>query len=153
MKKTILAAVLATLGVIAGACNSVGDCPGASSITPGGSCSGDNLQCPYTTPATVCNGTTVDDGGAATSCTCVEGKWSCPSAASCEGGGGGGDDSGSDAAAEASGDSTVDVVSDTSPTEASSEAAIEASHDAATEASLDAPTEGASEAATDATGN
>ena len=151
MKKTILAVVLAALGVVAGACNSVGDCPSASSITPGGSCSGDNLQCPYTTPATVCNGTTVDDGGAATSCTCVEGTWSCPSAASCEDGGG--DDSGSDAGTEAGGDSTVEGGPDGSTTEASSEAAADVSTEAAPEASLEAASEGASEASTDATGN
>ncbi|MDP9036233.1 MAG: hypothetical protein M3O50_15640, partial [Myxococcota bacterium] len=48
---TVWAARSAALAITAVAmfnCNNVGDCPAASAITPGGSCSGDFLQCPYT---------------------------------------------------------------------------------------------------------
>ncbi|HLK39888.1 MAG TPA: hypothetical protein VKU41_24195 [Polyangiaceae bacterium] len=67
------------------ACNDVGDCPSASAIQPGASCSGDNLECPYTleTPSPACDGTTVD-GGLETSCVCQKGTWSCPSPVSCD---------------------------------------------------------------------
>jgi hypothetical protein len=67
------------------ACNNVGDCPAPSAITPGGSCSGDTLECPYNlaTPSPACDGTTVE-GGLATSCICDDGKWSCPSPVSCD---------------------------------------------------------------------
>lgn len=94
MKKIILAAVLAALGVVAGACNDVGDCP--STITPGGSCEGDNLSCPYVlqTPSVACDGTTVD-GGVATSCVCQAGTWSCPSPFCSGDDAGTGDDGGS----------------------------------------------------------
>jgi hypothetical protein len=81
-------AVLALVGLCAWpliACNDVGDCPGVAAITPGGSCSGDNLECPYTleTPSPACDGTVVE-GGLATSCVCNSGTWSCPSPVSCE---------------------------------------------------------------------
>lgn len=81
------------------ACNSGnGDCPAKESITPGGSCSDDHLQCAYdlTTPNAVCDGTSTR---IATSCTCTDGTWACPEAFECEAGAGDGGDAGS--AAEA----------------------------------------------------
>lgn len=112
-------AALLLLG-IEGACNNVGDCPTAP-IQPGGSCSGNNLQCPYVlqTPSAACDGTNVD-GGVATSCICTSGSWVCPSPDSCEAGGDdaagetGGDDatdgqpSGDDGSGDASGDGGTD---------------------------------------------
>lgn len=96
MRRAIFAA-WALLAVALGACNDVGDCPSASAITPGASCSGDSLECPYTlqslSPA--CDGTTVD-GGIATSCVCTKGSWVCPSPVSCPASGTG-DDAGGDA--------------------------------------------------------
>lgn len=104
MKRAIFA-VWAALAVALGACNDVGTCPAASAVTPGGSCSGDSLECPYTlqslSPA--CDGTTVD-GGIATSCVCTSGSWVCPAAVSCPSSGddaAGGDGSGE---ADAGGD-------------------------------------------------
>jgi hypothetical protein len=102
---TLLApvAVLAVaIAVLEGACNDVGDCPAASTIAPGGACSGNDLQCPYTlqTPSPACDGTEVD-GGLETSCICTKGTWACPSPVSC--GGGGTDDGGPEAGV----DSTV----------------------------------------------
>lgn len=84
-----LAFVLAWAALLAAplaACNDVGDCPASSQIKPGGSCSGDQLECPYTlqnAPSPACDGTMVE-GGLQTSCTCVNGTWSCPSV-SCDG--------------------------------------------------------------------
>jgi hypothetical protein len=77
----------ALLGTALVGCNNVGDCPASSAIEPGGSCSGDNLECPYTleTLSPACDGTSLE-GGVATSCVCQSGSWSCPSAVSCEGG-------------------------------------------------------------------
>jgi hypothetical protein len=78
-----LAFVLAWAALLAApmaACNDVGDCPASSQIKPGGSCSGDQLECPYTvkdSPSPACDGTMVE-GGLQTSCTCVSGTWSCP---------------------------------------------------------------------------
>lgn len=66
-----LVAVL-SVGVAAGACNDIADCPSPKGIRPNASCSGDQLQCPYDLPAS--DGTTT-----ATSCTCSSGSWSCPS--------------------------------------------------------------------------
>jgi hypothetical protein len=86
MKNVAFTLVWAALVAAAlAACNDVGDCPAASSITPGASCSGDNLACPYTlaTPSPACDGTTVD-GGLETSCVCQNGTWSCPSPVSCD---------------------------------------------------------------------
>ncbi len=78
-------AALLTGLLLPSACNSVGDCPAPSAITPGGSCSGDTLECPYNvaSPSPACDGTTVE-GGLATSCMCGDGKWSCPSPVSCD---------------------------------------------------------------------
>lgn len=66
------------------ACNDVGDCQGQS-VKPGESCSGDQLECPYTldTPSPACDGTLVE-GGLSTSCVCQSGKWACPSPVSCD---------------------------------------------------------------------
>ena len=92
MNHTILCAG-AALALLLGACNDVGSCPAAQSVTPGGSCSGESLQCPYTmeslSPA--CDGTTVE-GGIETSCVCTDGTWACPSPVSC----GAADDGGGD---------------------------------------------------------
>jgi len=105
MKRAIFAAWV-VMGVVLGACNDVGECPAAASaVTPGGSCSGDSLECPYTlqslSPA--CDGTTVD-GGIATSCVCTKGSWVCPDAVTCPSAGtgddGGDDSSGGDAASD-----------------------------------------------------
>jgi hypothetical protein len=88
MKKAIFAGCVA-LAVVLGACNNVGTCPAASTITPGGSCSGDSLECPYTlqSPSAACDGTDIE-GGLATSCVCTKGSWVCPSPVSCESGSG-----------------------------------------------------------------
>ena len=94
------------------ACNDVGDCPAPSTITPGGSCGGDNLECPYTleTPSPVCDGTHVE-GGLATSCVCQKGSWSCPSPASCDASGGG-DANDDSTAGEPGNDSAIRDASD-----------------------------------------
>ena len=94
-------ACIAALAVVLGACNNVGDCPAASAITPGGSCSGDSLECPYTlaslSPA--CDGTSVE-GGLATSCVCTNGSWACPDGVSCPAAATGDDSGGGDAGSE-----------------------------------------------------
>jgi hypothetical protein len=86
--------------ILAGACNDVGTCPSADSITPGASCSGESLECAYTlqTPSPACDGTSVE-GGIATSCVCTSGAWVCPSPVACPGppGPGGDDGGGADA--------------------------------------------------------
>lgn len=69
---TVLACIALAPALLA-ACNNVGDCPGPSAITPGRSCSGDNLECPYTLE------TAAVEGGLQTSCVCSGGSWSCPS--------------------------------------------------------------------------
>ncbi len=99
---TAAVALVATTLVVAAGCNNPGNCPAATQVVPGGSCSGDNLQCPYTlAPAGA-----AADAGVATSCVCTGGKWSCPSSG--DGGDdgsaadGGGDDGSPDAAGEAS---------------------------------------------------
>ena len=103
MKRIILLAV-AAVGVLLGGCNDVGSCPSASAIVPGGSCTGDSLECPYVmeSPSPACDGTTAE-GGLATSCVCSSGTWSCPSPVTCDStGDDGGDDGGGggDAASE-----------------------------------------------------
>jgi len=82
-------AVGAAMAVVIGACNNVGSCPAASAVTPGGACSGNSLECPYTleSPSPACDGTDVE-GGIATSCVCTDGTWACPSPVSCETGSG-----------------------------------------------------------------
>jgi hypothetical protein len=91
MSKAILAASVMVLAVLFGACNDVGDCPTA--ITPGGSCSGDSLACPFTLTSSDLTTT------CPTSCTCTSGQWACPPAEACQApvlsgddGGGQGDD-------------------------------------------------------------
>jgi hypothetical protein len=105
-----LGVAIAAAGPTAG-CNDVGDCPAATAIVPGGSCSGDNLECPFTlqSPSPACDGTMVQ-GGVATSCTCTAGTWSCPSPVSCEGGPTGDDGpSGGDASDAAATPDAVDA--------------------------------------------
>jgi hypothetical protein len=103
-------AIVISAAISAGGCNNPGTCPAASQVVQGGSCSGDNLQCPYTLQS----GT--DAGGLATSCVCQDGTWACPSA------GDGGEEAGEDA-----GDSSVvetgaqdGTAGDSAPAEASS---------------------------------
>jgi hypothetical protein len=100
-----LCVAIAAAGQATG-CNDVGDCPAATAIVPGGSCSGDNLECPFTlqSPSPTCDGTTVQ-GGVPTSCVCTGGTWACPDPVSCEEGGTTGDDgpSGGDASDATSG--------------------------------------------------
>ena len=80
--------ILIALGAVGAvsACNSgTGDCPDKIAIVEGASCSDEHLQCAYDlmTPAVACDGThTV----IATSCTCTDGTWSCPSAVECDSG-------------------------------------------------------------------
>jgi hypothetical protein len=96
--KRLAISLLACLGAAIAAaphagCNDVGDCPAATAIVPGGSCSGDNLECPFTlqTPDPACDGTMVQ-GGVQTSCVCTGGIWACPDPVSCGDGGPTGDD-------------------------------------------------------------
>jgi hypothetical protein len=99
MKRPAISALLCLCVAIAvtahAGCNDVGDCPAATAIVPGGSCSGDNLQCPFTlqSPSPACDGTMVQ-GGVQTSCVCTDGTWNCPGPASCDEGGTSGDDGG-----------------------------------------------------------
>jgi hypothetical protein len=96
--RAAVAALLLGVALGSGACNDVGTCPAASAISNGGSCSGDNLECPFTlvTPSPACDGTTTQ---IPTSCVCTSGSWSCPSPVVCgepdAGEEGGGDDGGS----------------------------------------------------------
>ena len=92
MSKRIFVGAFA-LALVALGCNDIGTCPSPDSITPGGSCSGDSLECPYTlqTASPACDGTTVE-GGLASSCVCTNGTWACPSPVSCGGAGATGDD-------------------------------------------------------------
>jgi hypothetical protein len=129
-----LAFVLAWAALLAAplaACNDVGDCPASSQIKPGGSCSGDQLQCPYTlqnAPSPACDGTTVE-GGLQTSCTCVNGTWSCPSV-SCDATAGD-DASQSDGTTSEAGDaSSSDAGDGASATEGATETSSEAAADA-----------------------
>src|ERR1039458_3846031 len=154
--KRILTLALAVgalaVGVVGveGACNNVGDCPSASSIKPGGSCSGNYLECSYTlqTPSQACDGTSVE-GGLATSCICTEGTWVCPDPVSCEAGGtddGGGDgevdgttdgQGGEAATEEGGGDSSGDSASaETGAGDAMGDGAVEG---AASDGAADSP--------------
>lgn len=86
-----------------GACNSgTGDCPRKAAVVAGASCSDEHLQCAYdlTTPAAECDGTSTV---IATSCTCTDGTWSCPSATECESGASA-DDGGAEASPDEAGD-------------------------------------------------
>jgi len=116
------------------ACNDVGDCPASSQIKPGGSCSGDQLECPYTldTPSPACDGTVVE-GGLQTSCTCQNGTWSCPSPVSCDA------TTGGDASEESDGTTSDAPVADGQGGDAGdgqsvAEGAAEASPEAASDA-------------------
>jgi hypothetical protein len=118
MRARFLSVVCVVAAALLGACNEVGSCPGADTITPGGSCSGDNLQCAYTlqSASPACDGTTVE-GGLATSCVCTDGAWVCPSAVVCpatgdDGGGEAGDDGGGEAGDDGGGEAGDDASSD-----------------------------------------
>ena len=129
----------------------MGSCP--SSITPGGSCSGDNLECPYTIQSTsgVC-GSLAADGAVATSCQCTGGVWVCPVCGDDGGAEGGGDatmeDGGGETSVDGGGDVTVEAGSDGS--------SADSGHVSSNEASADGPVESSSsdsstsEASTDA---
>ena len=88
MNKWIFSCVFAA-ALAAVSCTDVGTCPSPASIVPGGSCSGDSLQCAYflASPSPACDGSSVD-GGISTSCTCTDGSWVCPSAVQCSAPGG-----------------------------------------------------------------
>ncbi len=126
-------------------CNDVGDCPSASSITPGGACSTDNLECSYTlqTPSPTCDGTTVE-GGLATSCVCTKGTWVCPSAVSC----GGGEDAGGETRAEAGGEAEVETGIETGA-ENGVEAGIETGAEIGVEAGIESGGEAGAESGSD----
>ena len=117
----ILMPLCAVIAVAIAACNNVGTCP--STITPGGSCSGDNLTCAYTikSGSAACSSIAVD-GSVATSCTCTSGAWVCPS---CGDDGGGGDD----AAVEAAPDAPAETSSEASMQTDGGAEAGDAAHD------------------------
>jgi hypothetical protein len=127
------------------ACNNVGSCP--STITPGASCSGDNLECPYTIQSTsgACSSIAVD-GAVATSCTCTGGVWQCPAC----GGEDGGEEAGSDATMEEGGEASVDgggggdVTVESGHDGSLEDAGQDAGHEASVEASSDGPVESSS---------
>ncbi len=109
MRHAIFAA-MAAAAVALGACNDVGSCPAAADVTPGGSCSGESLQCPYTVQSLspACDGT-MAEGGLQTSCVCTSGSWVCPSPVSCGStGDDGGDDTGGDGGSGGPGDATTE---------------------------------------------
>ena len=145
-----VAALVATIASLEGACNDVGDCPVMSSITPGGACSGDSLECPYTlqTPSPSCDGTDVD-GGLATSCICSGGSWACPAPVDCDGGGSAAEDGGVEAGVDAGddaggGDSAVDGGGD---------GAADGGVDAARDSGVDGATDGGLDSGGDAAGD
>ncbi len=138
----LLLVTAAVAGV--GACNEVGDCPAdAATIHDGDPCSGEGLQCAQDVTFTACDGT---QQTIASSCTCTEGAWSCPSEPDCDAGGGG-DDAGEDAA-DASEDVTADAPEDVA-TDAPADAATDAPADAATDAPADAATDAPADAASE----
>jgi hypothetical protein len=100
--------VLAMASAVAtfGACNQQADCPAKGAIVPNAACPGDGLQCPYDlqTPSPACDGTTTT---LASSCTCTDQGWSCPSPVSC-----GGEDAGDDSPASSSEDAGEDSPGD-----------------------------------------
>ncbi len=112
MHKAILAAGLVTAMALGlgglGGCNDVGSCPAPETIMPGGTCSGDSLECAYNlpSPSPACDGTNTT---IPTACTCTKGTWSCPSPIDCEGGTGddGGGDDGGGGGGDAAGDGTT----------------------------------------------
>jgi hypothetical protein len=126
----------AAIALVVAACNNVGTCP--TTITPGGSCNGDNLECPYTiqTTSSACSSLEVD-GAVATSCTCNDGVWQCPSCT----GDDGGEEAGGDATVEGGGEASVEAGSDgaveAGPDGSLQEAGQDAGHEASIEASTD----------------
>jgi hypothetical protein len=141
--KTFLPLCAAIVAVVA-ACNNVGSCP--SSITPGASCSGDNLECPYTiqSSSATCSSIAVN-GAVATSCTCLSGIWQCPSCADDGGGDDGAGEGGDDATSEGGGDGTVQEGGDAT-LDRGGEASVEAGPDGGVETSTEASTDGGAEA-------
>lgn len=114
----VLVPLGAAVALVIAACNNVGSCP--SSITPGASCSGDNLECPYTIePAAGACSSIAADGALATSCTCSGGVWSCPSC--------GGADAGDAEAEDAGGDATMESGGGDASAETSVEASVDSS--------------------------
>jgi hypothetical protein len=103
-------ASIVAFALFSSACNDVGSCPGKETITPGGACSGDSLECAYdlATPSPACDGTSTT---IATSCVCTSGAWVCPSAVSCPSAG---DDGG--AVADGQGEEGGDDAADAMPT-------------------------------------
>jgi hypothetical protein len=133
----ILLPLCAVIAVAIAACNNVGSCP--SRITPGGSCSGDNLTCLYTITSQSSSATCqpFNDGGpVATSCTCTSGTWVCPS---CGDDGGGADatvEGGGDGEAEGGGDATMESGGDEGTVESGSEAGPDSPDESSAEASM-----------------
>jgi len=120
----------AALALVLAACNNVGSCP--KTITPGASCSGDNLECPYTiqTTSSMCSSLEVD-GAVATSCTCTGGVWSCPACTADDGGEEAGsdattEDGSADGGQEGSTEASADGPAESSSTDSS---ATDAAHD------------------------
>jgi len=136
MRNSAFVLACAAVAVLFAGCTNVGDCPAASAVLPGGSCSGESLEFPYTlqslSPA--CDGTTVD-GGIATSCFCTNGSWNCPAPVSCSGPQATGDDAG----AEESDDAAGEGATSDAPEEAATGDAVGES--AATDATGDAENE------------
>jgi len=128
MRQISFAVAFAAVAVLVAACTDVGDCPAQAAIVPGGSCSGDSLECPFAlqslSPA--CDGTTVD-GGIATSCVCTNGSWNCPSPVSCSGESA---DAGEEGTAEASDAAGEDATSDAANQDGAGEAAGDGAGDA-----------------------
>jgi hypothetical protein len=81
----VLLALAGAISASTGACNDQGACPAKAAVMPGGACSGDQLQCPFdlTTESAACDSTTTV---IASSCTCTQGAWACPSPFNCDGG-------------------------------------------------------------------
>jgi hypothetical protein len=137
----------AAIALVLAACNNVGSCP--STITPGGSCNGDNLECPYTiqTTSSMCSSLEVD-GAVATSCICNDGVWQCPACTGDDGGEEAGGDATTEGGGEAGGDSSADVTVeatvDSGHDGSLQDAGQDAGHEASVEASTDGPVESSS---------
>jgi hypothetical protein len=107
----VLLGLAGAVSASTGACNQQGDCPAATAIKSGASCSDDQLQCPYSLSA---------GEAPCTSCTCTAGAWACPSDFTCGDGGtpptsDGGPPDMSEAAADDTG--TGDAPSEAAPTD------------------------------------
>jgi len=115
------AALAGVISAALGGCNSgAGDCPAKETITPGGACDDEHLQCAYDLPSAsiACDGT---NAVLATSCTCTKGVWACPSAVECPGSDAATSDedaTGDDGATDASGDDAGDAAESAAPHDA-----------------------------------